>query len=79
LVRKHQFGNNQAQFEKSYGYKQHDHLICLDCHKVIEFCDPRIQQIQNTVADVLQFNIMHHSLMLYGNCVNKNCEHKNSN
>ena len=31
LVIKHQFGKNQAQFEKSYKYKQHYHLICLDC------------------------------------------------
>jgi Fur family ferric uptake transcriptional regulator len=31
LVSKHQFGKNLAQYEKSYGYKQHDHLICTDC------------------------------------------------
>ena len=30
LVKKHQFGKNLAQFEKSYGFKQHDHLICVD-------------------------------------------------
>ena len=30
LVTKHQFGKNMAQFEKSYGYKQHDHIICID-------------------------------------------------
>ena len=41
LVSKHQFGQNLAQYEKSYGYKQHDHLICTECHKVLEFCDPR--------------------------------------
>ncbi|MBN4051363.1 transcriptional repressor, partial [bacterium AH-315-M05] len=34
LVTKHQFGKNIAQFEKSYEYKQHDHLICQDCEKV---------------------------------------------
>src|SRR5262245_34622473 len=28
LVTKHQFGNNLARYEKSYGYRQHDHLIC---------------------------------------------------
>ena len=50
LIKKHQFGKNQAQYEKSYGYKQHDHLICTECHKVTEFCDPRIQNIQNTLS-----------------------------
>ena len=64
------------QYEKSYGYKQHDHLICTECHKVMEFCDPRIQNIQNTVGDLLQFDILHHSLILYGNCTNQNCENR---
>ncbi|EAZ80715.1 Fur family transcriptional regulator [Algoriphagus machipongonensis] len=76
LVTKHQFGKNLAQFEKSYGYKQHDHLICVDCNKVLEFCDPRIQNIQNTVGDILDFQVMHHSLILYGNCQKTNCDNK---
>ena len=74
LVVKHQFGNNQTQYEKSYGYKQHDHLICLDCKKVIEFCDPRIQAIQDKIGELLDFEITHHSLMLYGKCAK--CEDK---
>jgi len=76
LVTKHQFGKNLAQFEKSYGYKQHDHLICIECNQVMEFCDPRIQNIQNTVGDILHFQILHHSLILYGNCTKVNCENK---
>lgn len=76
LVTKHQFGKNLAQFEKSYGYKQHDHLICVECNQVMEFCDPRIQNIQNTVGDILHFQVLHHSLILYGNCNRENCENK---
>lgn len=76
LVTKHQFGKNLAQFEKSYGYKQHDHLICIECNKVLEFCDPRIQNIQNTVGGILDFQVLHHSLILYGNCKKPNCENK---
>ena len=68
LVKKHQFGKNLAQYEKSYGYKQHDHLICEDCGKVVEFCDPRIQQIKNMMGELLKFEITHHSLNLYGHC-----------
>ena len=78
LVTKHQFGQNMAQYEKSYGYKQHDHLICTECHKVVEFCDPRIQNIQNTVQELLHFSVMHHSLILYANCTKKNCESRKS-
>ncbi|MCR9063411.1 MAG: transcriptional repressor [Cytophagales bacterium] len=76
LVTKHQFGKNLAQYEKSYGSRQHDHLICLDCHKVEEFCDPRVQNIQNMVGETLQYNVMHHSLIFYGNCEKPNCENK---
>lgn len=68
LVKKHQFGKNLAQYEKSYGYKQHDHLICVDCGKVLEFCDPRVQQIKNMMGDILNFQVTHHSLNLYGQC-----------
>jgi Fur family transcriptional regulator, ferric uptake regulator len=66
LVVKHQFGNNVALYEKSYGYKQHDHLICNKCNKVFEFCDPRIQQTQKTMGDILQFDVKQHSLTLHG-------------
>ncbi|MEQ8549178.1 MAG: transcriptional repressor [Cyclobacteriaceae bacterium] len=76
LVTKHQFGKNLAQFEKSFGYRQHDHLICIDCNKVSEFCDPRIQNIQNTVGELLQFEVIHHSLLLYANCKKENCENR---
>ena len=68
LVRKHQFGKNLAQYEKSYGSKQHDHVICAACGKVVEFCDPRIQNIKTMVGDLLNFEILHHSLNLYGIC-----------
>lgn len=76
LVKKHQFGQNQAQYEKAYGSRQHDHLICTDCNKVVEFCDPRLQTIQNTVEELLQFDVLHHSLILYATCTKPNCENK---
>jgi Fur family ferric uptake transcriptional regulator len=79
LVIKHQFGKNLAQFEKAYKYKQHDHLICSDCEKVFEFCDPRIMQIQKMTEDILNFDIFHHSLNFFAKCRNLKekgkCEH----
>ncbi len=77
LVTKHQFGKNLAQFEKSYGRRQHDHLICTDCHHVTEFCDPRIQNIQTMVGEMLDFNVLHHSLIFYASCTKINCVHRN--
>lgn len=78
LVRKHQFGKNQSQYEKSLISGQHDHLICNKCNKVIEFCDPRIQNIKDTVENVLNFKISNHSLNLYGECKDENCQSKNT-
>lgn len=74
LVTKHQFGKNLTQYEKSYGFKQHDHLLCITCGKVLEFCDPRIQNIKDMMGDILEFDITHHSLNLYGNCTKVNCD-----
>jgi Fur family ferric uptake transcriptional regulator len=76
LVRRHQFGTSQALYEKSYGYKQHDHVICSECGKVLEFCDPRIGEIEKTIGDVLDFDIAYHSLTLYGTCRDPKCEHR---
>ena len=67
LITKHQFGKNLAQFEKSYSFKQHDHLICIDCERVLEFCDPRIQTIKKTIEEIFDIEITNHSLYFYGN------------
>lgn len=76
LVMKHQFGKNQAVYEKSFGSRQHDHLICTDCQQVVEFCDPRIQTIQNTVEELLQFDVVSHSLVLHASCKKVNCKNR---
>jgi Fur family ferric uptake transcriptional regulator len=68
LVVKHQFGKNMAQFEKAYKYKQHDHLICTDCERVLEFCDPRIMQIQKSTEEMLNFKVLNHSLNFFAKC-----------
>jgi Fur family ferric uptake transcriptional regulator len=76
LVVRHQFGKNQAKYERAYSYWQHDHLICLDCNQVMEFCDPRLQSIQEMVAEIYHFEIKHHSLNLYGHCQRLACPNK---
>lgn len=65
LVRKHQFGQNQALYEKSYFDSNHDHVILSD-GEVIEFCDPRIYAIQKTIEEVFNIDIKAHSLYFYG-------------
>ncbi len=67
LVRKHLFdGQSTARYEKSYFDKNHDHVILTDTEEVIEFCDPRIQNIKKTVEEVFNINIHNHLLYFYG-------------
>jgi len=68
LVTKHQFGNNCAQFERSFKFKQHDHFICLDDGEVMEFFDPKLIEIREYVEKELGVKISHHSLTFYGHC-----------
>jgi Fur family transcriptional regulator, ferric uptake regulator len=74
LIIKHQFGKNISKYEKSFECKQHDHLICKTCGNVIEFCDPRIQEIKNSVSAFMGFEIHNHLFYVYGVCekCNKN-------
>ena len=65
LVTRHVFKDNLAKYEKSFGFMQHDHII-LDNDEIIEFCDPRIQSIKNTVEEMFDIKIKNHSLYLFG-------------
>jgi Fur family ferric uptake transcriptional regulator len=66
LVRKHQFGQTSALFERAFQNQQHDHIILTDSNEVLEFCDPRIQNIKSTLEDIFGIEIDHHSLHFYG-------------
>jgi len=72
LVTKHQFEKNLTQFERSFKYKQHDHMVCDKCGKIIEFCDPRIQEIQDSLEQLFNLKIAYHSLTFYAECTDDN-------
>jgi Fur family ferric uptake transcriptional regulator len=48
----------------------------MDCNELFEFCDPRLQSIQEMVADIYEFEIKHHSLNMYGHCIRENCPNR---
>jgi len=74
LIRQHQLTGHKKTYEKNTT-RQHDHHLCLTCQRVTEFCDPRIQWIQNNVGQALQFEIHSHDLTLYGYCLTPDCPH----
>ncbi|MCS6916701.1 MAG: transcriptional repressor [Chitinophagales bacterium] len=75
LAVRHQFEPHLARYERAYGSRQHDHLICLNCRQVVEFCDPRIHAISTRMGELFGYRISGHSLILYGYC--SNCQSQN--
>jgi Fur family transcriptional regulator, ferric uptake regulator len=71
LVTKHQFGTNYAQFEKSNQIKQHDHFIFDDSGEVIEFYDPKIEEIKAHFERTYNVEITHYSLTFYGHSISR--------
>ncbi len=79
LVQRHQFGRNQSYYERAYGFRQHDHIICENCGVVREFCDPRLQEVKDMIERVYNFKVSSHSLHFYGTCVDSNTCLRDSN
>lgn len=65
LVRRHHFEGGQAVFELNRG-EHHDHMVCSRTGKVVEFYDEIIEQRQREIAKQHGFEIIDHSLILYG-------------
>jgi Fur family ferric uptake transcriptional regulator len=72
LVRKNSFGSNHANYEAVHEDKHHDHLICLHCDNVIEFYRLNLEQLQEEICKEQGFKPLHHSLQIFGLCLNCN-------
>ncbi|BEU03368.1 transcriptional repressor [Agarivorans sp. OAG1] len=73
IVTRHHFEGGKSVFELNSQH-HHDHLVCLDCGKVIEFNDDMIEQRQKDIAEENNIKLTNHSLYLYGNCTKADCE-----
>ena len=62
------FGDGQTRYESTTSEEHHDHLICTGCGVILEFEDPRIEELQERVAQKHGFKILKHRLELYGLC-----------
>ena len=72
LVERHHFEGAHSVFELNRG-EHHDHLVCINCGRVVEFCDDTIERRQQEIAKKHGFTIEDHSLILYGRCKNPEC------
>ena len=68
LVRKQTLGDQHAHYEAVVGDEHHDHLICLNCQKVIEFFREDLETLQDQICEAHRFQALHHSLQIFGLC-----------
>ncbi|MDN5126313.1 Fur family transcriptional regulator [Aliarcobacter butzleri] len=65
------FGTEGKKYE-SNSKSHHDHLICTQCARIIEFIDEEIEKRQEKIAKNNKFKITSHTMQLYGVC--ENCQ-----
>lgn len=78
IVERHNFENNLSVFEIAQA-EHHDHLVCDNCGKIVEFHDHEIEELQETVAKQHNFKLSGHSLVLYGICDAPECQNSGKN
>ncbi|MCG8533763.1 MAG: ferric iron uptake transcriptional regulator [Pseudomonadales bacterium] len=64
LVSRLNFDGGHAVFELAKG-EHHDHMVCMESGKVIEFIDEEIEALQHTIAEKYGYELVDHNLVLY--------------
>lgn len=68
MIDKLDIGDGRSRYEYNDKYLQHDHLICTDCGKIIEFHNKKVEELQNKIATQHKFQLLHHNFQLFGFC-----------
>lgn len=69
LVEEHDFGEGFKRYEHLFGSTPiHEHLICINCHTVVEFQSPEVVRVQEETAQANGFLPIRHRLEIYGLC-----------
>lgn len=77
LVEERRFGDGMARYEGHSDVEHHDHMICLECGEIFEFFNPRLEALQEKLAEENNFKIYRHRLELYGACQDlESCERR---
>jgi Fur family ferric uptake transcriptional regulator len=62
------FDNGHIRYEHRHLGQHHDHMICTKCRKIVEFTDPRLEELQIKIAAGFGFHMLQHKMELYGIC-----------
>lgn len=63
-------GSGETVYEHVLGHRHHDHIVCVECGRIEEFLDERIEELQEEAARKKGFQLLHHDLRLFGLCAN---------
>ncbi len=74
LIVKRNFGDNRTSYEKNFGLKNHDHIVCTNCGKITEFETPKIKKLVEEICKNLdfEFEFESYTFNIYGTCKDKN-------
>jgi Fur family ferric uptake transcriptional regulator len=70
LAREVRFGDGRTHYEHNYKHEHHDHMICTECGKIIEFYSAELEAIQDAMAAKHRFEVKQHLLRILGICAN---------
>jgi Fur family ferric uptake transcriptional regulator len=68
LAREVRFGDGRTHYEHNYKHEHHDHMICSECGKIIEFYSAELEAIQDAMAAKHRFEVTQHLLRIIGVC-----------
>ncbi len=69
LVREMDFGGNHKYYDPNYAeHPHHNHLVCLDCNRIIEFESAKIEQVEREIARRMGFSVKSHRLQITAHC-----------
>lgn len=72
LLVQRNFGENMKRYESNFKRQIHEHLICIDCGRIIEFVNNSLQRIQDEICEELDFEPSSYSYNIFARCKNKN-------
>ena len=65
FVRKMDIGDGRIRYESKIGHPHHDHMICVETGKIIEFVSDEIELIQDKIAEEKGYKIIKHIHQLF--------------
>lgn len=76
MAKAQRFDDGQTRYDPEADKDQHDHLICIDCRRIIEFDDDEVMARLHALTESRGFQLRRRSIHLYGSCTTTDCPHR---